>query len=206
MTSSFLGSLRLLALVLMAAPILFPVSSFAGMSQEEVKAFSDYKIRALKGEVEAQSAVGDCYMNGEGVGQDFAQAVVWYQKAAESGYANAQSELASCYSKGFGVEKDERVALSWRLKAAKQGHTIAQYNLGITYLHGYGVPKDSVEAYAYLNLASASEIASITRRSKAALCDIESRMSREDFALGQRRTRELQAEIQANLDSKRTGK
>jgi hypothetical protein len=53
------------------------------------------------------------------------------------------------------------------------------------------VPKDEIEAYAYFNLAAVDdlELAPINRR------DLEAKMTREEIVAGQRRTRELAAEL-----------
>lgn len=55
------------------------------------------KKAAEKGYAAAQNQLGNCYLGGEGVSQDYNQAVYWYRKAAEQGYANAQNNLGHCY-------------------------------------------------------------------------------------------------------------
>lgn len=51
---------------------------------------------------------------------------------------------------------------------------------------GDGVPKDEVEAYAYFNICAAN-----STRAKEELAALESKLSRDEIAAGQRRTREI---------------
>ena len=84
---------------------------------------------AEQGWADAQTNLGLCYDNGEGVSQDYRQAVYWYRKAAEQGVALAQNNLGSCYYRGEGVSQDYEQAVSWWRKAAEQGiHWIEYLN------------------------------------------------------------------------------
>ena len=60
---------------------------------------------AEQSEISAQTNLGWCYYNGNGVEQDFTKAVEWYQKAAEQGEISAQTKMGLCYENGRGVEK-----------------------------------------------------------------------------------------------------
>ena len=73
-----------------------------------------------------------------------------------------------------------------------QGNAYAQHNLGVAYRDGQGVPKDLVEAYAWLNLASATFAPAATLRAQ-----LEKTMTAPQVADAQKRTKELQAQIQA---------
>ena len=188
---------------LLAASLIY---ALAGMSLEEVKLFEDSKSKAEQGDTTAQSSLGECYMNGDGVAQDFKKAFFWFEKAAIGGDANAQSELGNCYGKGFGVEKNEKLAASWRLKAALQGNSYAQYNVAISLMYGEGLAKDEVEAYAFLNLSCTSDRPSVIRRAKVTLADLEKKISRNEIAEGQKRTKELQKEIEEKIAAKKARK
>ena len=74
----------------------------------------------------AQSNLGSCYYNGEGVDRDYTKAVEWYTKSAEQEYASAQYSLGRCYENGNGVEKDLEEAKKWYQKAADQGYEKAK--------------------------------------------------------------------------------
>ena len=54
---------------------------------------------------DAQIRLGNMYLDGDGVPQDFAEAAQWYRKAAERGLAEAQYKLGFMYYAGIGVPK-----------------------------------------------------------------------------------------------------
>jgi TPR repeat protein len=64
--------------------------------------------------------------------------------------------------------------------------TKAMLDMALKLAHGDGVPKDEVEAYACLNICAAYNV-----RAKEELAALESRLSREEIAAGQRRTKEI---------------
>ena len=114
---------------------------------------------------------------------------------AEQGDAKAQFNLGYLYYNGEGVTKDFVQAVSWWRKAADQGNAPAQFNLGNSYANGEGVTKDEIEAYAYYNLAR------ITNESaRRNLAILEKKMSRDEIASGQQRTKQLQKEIESKKD------
>ena len=161
----------------------------------EVKAFNDFKAKAEKSDRKAQYKLGVCYAHGEGVAKDLMQAVFWYRKAADQGLALAQYNLGLCYARGEGVTMDLVQAAMWYRKAAGQGVAYAQYNLANLYHKGEGVAKDEIEAYAYWNLAGITD-----EDARKNLAILENKMTRDEVASGQKRTKELQNEITAKLD------
>ena len=60
-------------------------------------AFGFYHIAALKGEKKAQFQLGQMYMSGRGITQDFQKGVQWLTRSANQGYVKAQMELANLY-------------------------------------------------------------------------------------------------------------
>ena len=120
---------------------------------------------------------------------------------AEKGDKGAQYVIGNYYRVGFGVEKSDKEAATWYQRSAEQGVDIAQYYLGNYYAEGVGVPKDLVEAYAYLNLAGVAFGDARRNRDK-----LESKMSPDQITAGQKRSRELQKEIEAKLAAKKAGK
>ena len=80
---------------------------------------------------------------------------------------------------------------------AKQGDAGAQFMLGGYYYFGDGVAKDVVEAYAWWNLASATDKDAAKYRDS-----MEKKMSPQQVADAQKRTRELRAMIEANAKAK----
>ena len=124
-----------------------------------------------------------------------------YKARAERGDPVAQYNLGVCYRNGEGVAKDQVEAVKWCRKAAEQGLANAQSNLGFHYANGEGVAKDEVEAYAYWNLVRITD-----EQARSNLAILEKKMSPEARLLGQRRTKELQKEIEAKIAAKKAGK
>jgi hypothetical protein len=53
-----------------------------------------------------QLNLGDMYLNGQGVAQDYAEAVKWVRKSADQGYSVAQARLGYMYLNGKGITQD----------------------------------------------------------------------------------------------------
>jgi uncharacterized protein len=66
---------------------------------------------------QAQNSLGDLYIAGRGVTQDFHEAARLYRKAAAQNCVEAQLNLAALYLHGIGVERDLAAARQWALKA-----------------------------------------------------------------------------------------
>ena len=182
---------------------LLPMKAVAGMTPEEVKAFESYKAKAEKGYPADQYSLGFCYANGDGVAEDKAVAVKWFRKAADQGFAEAQSNLGMCYCLGTGgLGKNNMIeAVKWWRKAAEQGDAEAQNNLGKCYDDGTGVARDYVEAYAFYKLAEKTNEEAGKR-----LATLEKFLSHEATLRGQKRSKELQKEIDAKIAAKKAGK
>jgi TPR repeat protein len=162
-----------------------------GVTKDLVEAAKWYRKAADQGNVYAQNNLGMAYKSGEGVAKDFEQAISWLRKAAEQGLVYSQLSMGRAYSLGEGVEKDQAESVKWYRKAAMQGHAGAQHHMGACYALGQGVAKDEVEAYAYLNLAGITD-----EEARKNLVIIERKLSRDEISEGQKRTRELQREIE----------
>ena len=118
------------------------------------KAARLYRRAAEKGHAPAQFNLGWCYVNGQGVAQDYTEAVKWYRKAAEQGHEDAQFILGCCYESGLGVTEDDTEAVEWYRKAAEQGNEYAQNSLGWCYANGQGVTEDYTEAVKWYRKAA----------------------------------------------------
>ncbi len=75
------------------------------------------RVRAYKGDPEAQYQLGMVYLKGMGADSDPKFAVEWFRMAATQGHMAAQLALADCYTYGWGVEIDEGKAEYWRNKS-----------------------------------------------------------------------------------------
>jgi TPR repeat protein len=75
--------------------------------------------KAAEGNALAQGLLGQMYLRGEGVAQNYFEAIKWCRLAAEQGNANAQANLGSMYGWGKGITQDYRKALKWYRLAAQ---------------------------------------------------------------------------------------
>ena len=141
----------------------------------------------------AQYFLGLMYYHGYGLEQDDTQAVKWFRLAADQGDLQAQFNLGVIYAEGRGVPQDYAEALRWYRLAAEQGEPRAQFNLGVSYAEGFGVEEDYVAAYMWFNLAASRFSSSQADRRRTAISNRDltaNRMSREQIAEAQRRSRE----------------
>jgi S1-C subfamily serine protease len=158
-----------------------------GTAKNYKEAVKWFRKAAEQNQPDAEFMLGVCYGNGRGVPKDDAEAVKWYRKAAEQGYIIAQSNLGFAYCRGDGVAKDPIEGVKWLRKAADQDNAYAQDNLGFCYAQGEGVPKDEVQAYKWWLLAAAKGNASAKKNVAIA----ESRMTRDEIAVGQKLARDF---------------
>lgn len=78
------------------------------------------------------------------------------RERAAKGDADAQFTLGKNYEAGRGgLKKDFEQAGTWYRQAALQGDPFAQASLGLLYRFGKGMPRDLVQAYFWLDLATA---------------------------------------------------
>ncbi len=76
-------------------------------------ALEKLKPEADGGDVIAQYFLGEMYLHGKGVDQDFEQAVAWYSRAAEHGHPQAQAALGSLEILGLGGPRDTTSGYFW---------------------------------------------------------------------------------------------
>lgn len=84
---------------------------------------------AIQGKMQAQNFLGECYMKGNGVSQDYAAAIRLFAKAAKNGNPKAQYNLGYCYENGIGLISNRDEARCWYEKAAESGHSGAKQAL-----------------------------------------------------------------------------
>ena len=125
---------------------------FAGCAKEGD--VGSIRAKAEQGDVEAQVALAEVYLEGRGVPVDYVEAAKWYRKAAEQGDASAQTNLGTMYERGLGVPQDYTESAQWYRKAADQGVSAARFQLGMLYRDGKGVPQDQNESFNWAKLAA----------------------------------------------------
>lgn len=81
-------------------------------------ALRELKPLAEQDDVDAQFHLGEMYLRGRGVDQDFEAAAAWYTKAAQGGHPRAQETLGGLHAIGLGVPQDLAAAYFWLITAA----------------------------------------------------------------------------------------
>ncbi len=125
-------------------------------SNEDYKtAYSILKPLAMKGDAQAEFALGFMFEIGLGFVKHDNERFKWYHQAAERGHADAQVKLGQIYRKDGEIDKQNyRIAAELFLKAAKQGHVDAQYNLASMYESAEGITVDNIRAHQWYNIAA----------------------------------------------------
>jgi uncharacterized protein len=134
----------LLALLLMA-------SVSADNQRAEVEALRQ---AADRGSMMDQAVLGNLYLHGTGITQDYQQAFYWINRAAQQGGAFAQHDLGYMFHNGYGVSRDYQQAARWYHKAANQGFGPSQLGMSVMFALGQGVPQSYVRAHKWASLAA----------------------------------------------------
>lgn len=88
---------------------------------EDLEAGLDWTRKAAaQGVPEAQTALGDAYLNGRGAKLDYAEAMNWFMKAANQEDSSAQRSIGEMYEKGLGVPKSRDKAEKWQERSRRQ--------------------------------------------------------------------------------------
>ena len=123
---SILASLLIFAL---ASPVL---------GQELPQNLPQLQELASRGDASAQTRLGNLYLEGLQVVQDYAEARRWFYQAATAGEVSAMKALARLYQSGQGVRVDRQQAWEWLRKAAIQGDGEALRGVAVMYGNGLG--------------------------------------------------------------------
>jgi len=138
-----------LVYILLCAAVLSYTTVFTAQAYtllEQANQFDMFMKQAQSGPVEAQTELGQAYLERKGVPKNPSQAdvvvvskdkqssdkldlnnnFVWYLKAAQQGDAGGQNYQGIMYENGLGVEKDSQQALNWHKKAASQDSPTAE--------------------------------------------------------------------------------
>ena len=97
---------------------------------------------AVQGLPEAQIALGNLSLNGEGVPMDPGQAAAYFRQAEEKGNMDAEAMLGWLYAHGLGVDWDGTEAQRRYHKAIDGGSALGLWGLGDLYVTGNGVERN----------------------------------------------------------------
>ena len=112
--------------------------------------------KAQKGDVAAQTELGEMYLHGNGVKVDYKKSMEWSKKAVEKGSYRAMTNMGVLYLEGFGVEKDYKKAYNFFSKATDGGDMKGPRYLGIMSEKGLGVKKSLDDAAFYYEIGDSS--------------------------------------------------
>jgi TPR repeat protein len=120
--------------------------------------FQQIEAAASKGDMAAETCLGELYADGIGTAPDPVSAFQWYSKAAAGGDPAGKFRVAQAYIYGIGVKKDVANGLQMLDELANRGYAPAESALAALYLGGNGVKKDEHKALAlYRHAASVDD-------------------------------------------------
>ncbi|RUM68741.1 MAG: hypothetical protein DSZ05_00590 [Sulfurospirillum sp.] len=151
---------KVLTLLLLTASVLLAESHSTTTSAlkilKETQSTATYEAfyaLAQSGDLDAQALLGEMYLDGIGVSEDYAKAFKWLSNAAKKGDPQAEYLLGHMYENGLYVSADVAKAVEWYTKAAQGGDIMAQYSLALIYKEGKGnVAKDMQKAFKWLKM------------------------------------------------------
>ncbi len=128
-----------------------------GANQDD-EAVRWYRKAAEQNDPEGMYLLGDMYLKGEGVTQDFAEGMTWIKRSAEAGDGNALMVYATSLERGhFGLSTDVDEARRWFEQGAANGNKAAMSRLARAYQNGeLGLPVDAVLAQQWRDRAGQS--------------------------------------------------
>ncbi|GLU25557.1 peptidoglycan-binding protein [Brucella sp. NBRC 12950] len=109
---------------------------------------------AMTGDARALFEIGNRYMEGRGVNEDYAEAAKWYEQSARKDFAPALYRMGNMNEKGLGMPRDLNKAIDWYQKAAKQGNANAMHNLAVLFASGANGKPENTSAVRWFNEAA----------------------------------------------------
>lgn len=128
----------------------------ARIEQKETDKIKELIEKAKKGDVEAQTQLGEAYLHGIDTKVDYKKAMEWSKKAAAKKSYRAMTNIGIIYLEGLGVEKDYKKAFKSLSDGADGGDMKAPKYLGIMYEKGLGMEKSFDNAAFYYEIADSS--------------------------------------------------
>ncbi len=109
---------------------------------------------ARSGDAEAAHALGELYLNGDGVRRNLSMSAGWFMRAADHGHADAAFKLGNANKLGLGIPQNIDQALALYRNASSDGSSEAAYALGRIYRLGDGVRRDYPQALKWLRISA----------------------------------------------------
>jgi TPR repeat protein len=116
----------------------------------DIDGVSDFlKIEAQNGGLSSIQQLGQMYLYGLGITQDFHQAVYYFEMGSKLNDSISIFNLGEMYLNGWGVGKNYTEAFRLFSHAMTMGYSKAWNSLGYMYYYGLGVEKNVKRAYDY---------------------------------------------------------
>jgi TPR repeat protein len=106
-----------------------PASTMSLIDSDAVRLFVAARQAAATGDAVTQTKLGDLYVQGQGVDQNYTEAAWLYRVAADKGYAVAQFNLGMMHEQGHGVARNDAEAVRLIRLASNQGFETARLEL-----------------------------------------------------------------------------
>jgi TPR repeat protein len=112
-----------------------------------------FKVEAQNGQINYIQQLGQRYLYGQGIQQDFDQAFYYFDMGARLNDSSCIYYLGEMYLNGWGVEKNYSEAFRLFSQAMTYNNHKAWNSLGYMYYHGLGVEKNVKRAYDYFKIS-----------------------------------------------------
>lgn len=108
-----------------------------------------FELEAKKGLITFISQLGQRYLFGQEISQDFSKAKDYFEQGSDLNDTSCMYYLGEIYLNGWGVEKDYEKAYNYFI--ASETYPKSINTLGYMHYYGYGVEKNVRRAYDYFN-------------------------------------------------------
>jgi len=128
------------------------------LPQSSTGAVNWYRKAAEDGAAPVQIKLASLLLQGQNATSNYGEVYRLCEKAAGLHFPSGSYCMGQLYEKGLGVERDLPKAAKWFTEAAGMGVGVAALRLGEMYWKGEGLKQDRISAYAFIYLASTSDL------------------------------------------------
>ena len=118
--------------------------------KDQAQQIPELRTRALRGEAEAQYALGNRYYRGHGVELSSQEAIHWYRKAAGKGHVGAQLTLGLCCLRGENTVQSYEESIRLFRKVAARGNQAGRCYPCLDYKRELGLDREMASHFQYL--------------------------------------------------------
>ena len=141
----------------MGAPRIFAEGLIRYEQGDIVAAIPYLKADARAGDGASAFALGEIFLNGDGVERNLALSTAWFERSAKARNAEGAFRLGEAFRLGLGTPASIEDALYWLTSAAEQGVPKAAYSLSRIYRLGDRVRRDYATAAMWLRRSATKD-------------------------------------------------